>query len=147
MGISELLWYFHPHSVGGISLPNHCCSCKYVRKECCRAAALVGGSNSNIPVIGVGGGGNVISDIRPLQNQMSDIRPPKKITYQCIPAYIIHFHITGIVANEVINCDEAVHHGAIAMQKMAGNNFAGIQLRHNDNVTTIAAMTNTANSQ
>ena len=32
------------------------------------------------------------------------------------------------------------------MPKMAGNNFAGIQLRHNDNVTTIAAMTNTENS-
>ena len=39
MGVSELLWYFHPHSVGGRSLPNHCCTCKYVRKECCRAAA------------------------------------------------------------------------------------------------------------
>ena len=50
---------------------------------------------------------------------------------------------TGIVANETINCDEAVHHGTIAMQKMVGNNFAGIKLRRNDKVKTIAAMTNT----
>ena len=50
MGSSKLLWYFHPHSVGGRSLPNHCCTCKYVRKECCRAAALVGGKAARVNV-------------------------------------------------------------------------------------------------
>ena len=49
-----ILWYFHPHPVGGMSLPNHCCTCKYVRKECCRAAALVGGNAARVNVAPIG---------------------------------------------------------------------------------------------
>ena len=49
-----ILWYFHPHPVGGMSLPNHCCTCKYVRKECCRAAALVGGNAVRVNVAPIG---------------------------------------------------------------------------------------------
>src|SRR6218665_2292936 len=38
----------HPHSTGFSLFPFHCCPVRYVRKECCLAAALVGGRDSNL---------------------------------------------------------------------------------------------------
>ena len=49
-GTSNSFFICHPQSVGGKLFPSHSCTCKYVRKECCFAAALVGGrvAKSNV---------------------------------------------------------------------------------------------------
>ena len=130
MGTSKLLWYFHPHLVGERSLPNHCCTCKYVRKECCWAAALVGGKTARVNVAPI----QLLAMFLWKHNtctrptwQTFDLHTKQEQIFHQVTLF--HFHWNCC---KRINCDEIVHHGAIAMQKMIGNNFAGIKLRRND---------------
>ena len=50
---------------------------------------------------------------------------------------------TGIVADETINCDDAVNKGSLAMKHMVGQIFNEVKLCHKDKVKSIAAMNNT----
>ena len=68
---------------------------------------------------------------------------PSSTPSLCDTKYTLVTIATGIVANETINCEEAAHHGSIAMQHTVGKAFVGIKLRRNDKVKSIAAMTNT----
>ena len=126
-----ILWYFHPHPVGGMSLPNHCFTCKYVRKECCRAAALVGGNAArvnvspidNIPVV------ILIIMIGIIMSYTTCTRPTwltlnlhTKQEKNCNNLVSISLEL---LQTKPFNCDEAAHHGAIGMQKMAGKTSLG----------------------